>query len=158
MRQLFLTFIICVFAFAKATPQEEQMTDSVQKTVQPTAVEAVQKFFDHFHNQDKVALSDAMADDLVLRSFSISSKGNKLSSMTKQEFVSAIIQIPDSIAFEEKLIEIKVLEDEHIANVFTTYEFYYDGKFTHNGTNSFTLIFMDDKWIITGITDTRLYP
>jgi hypothetical protein len=158
MRQIVL-LAFCVLAFAKAYSQTETAQDSITVTIEkPTAVDAVKTFFKHFHAKDSVALRTSMVDGLTLRSMAVSSKGKKLSKTTAAAFSKNIGSIPDSIPFEERLLEISFIGDEHLATVTTTYEFYYDNKFSHNGTNKFTLVYLDDKWLIIGLADTRLYP
>jgi hypothetical protein len=45
--------------------------------------------------------------------------------------------------------------DDGIASVWTPYAFYFEGKFSHCGVNSFQLMNVQGKWKITMITDTR---
>ena len=56
---------------------------------------------------------------------------------------------------EERLTGWQCLIDDGIASVWTPYEFYFEGKFSHCGANSFQLIRVQGEWKITMITDTR---
>ena len=56
---------------------------------------------------------------------------------------------------EERLTDWQCQIDDGIASVWTPYEFYFEGKFSHCGANSFQLIRVQDEWKITMITDTR---
>ena len=45
--------------------------------------------------------------------------------------------------------------DGPMAAVWTPYEFYYNGKFSHCGVNSFQLVRFDGEWKIQYLIDTR---
>lgn len=150
--------IICVLAFAKANAQQTQPQDSTTVTIEsPTAIDAVKTFFKYFHAQDTTALKESMLTDLQLTSMSVNGENRKLSTTKASQFLKSIASIPDSIPFEERLIEIRSSGDTQIATVTTTYEFYYNKLLSHIGTNKFTLFFIDDKWVIAGLADTRIY-
>ena len=48
-----------------------------------------------------------------------------------------------------------VNSDGPLATVWTTYQFFYKGKFSHCGINSFQLVRLDAGWKIQYIIDTR---
>lgn len=151
--------IICVLAFAKANSQQTLPQDSTIVSIEkPTAISAVKTFFKHFHAQDTTALKESMLMNIPLTSMSVKGDDRKLSTTEASQFLKNIASIPDSIPFEERLIEISFAGDTQIATVSTTYEFYYNNFLSHIGTNKFTLFFIDDKWIIAGLADTRIYP
>lgn len=165
MNRKALLMMVCVcFAFAKAYSQQpvEQDSiaqDSINEMVKPmkkSPVEAVRDFFDAFHAQDSVALDQSMADNLMLFSYVKSrSKGNSMEKASKSDFMNSILNIPENMTFKETLIEISHTTFEDIATVHTTYEFHVNGQFSHSGVNVFTMVYYNDKWLITGITDTR---
>jgi hypothetical protein len=151
--------IICVLAFAKANSQQTLPQDSTTVSIEkPTAISAVKSFFKNFHAQDTTALKESMLMNIQLTSMSVKGDDRKLSTSEASQFLKNIASIPDSIPFEERLIEINFAGDTQIATVSTTYEFYYNNSLSHIGTNKFTLFFIDDKWIIAGLADTRIYP
>lgn len=45
--------------------------------------------------------------------------------------------------------------DGNLASVFTPYSFYYKGKFSHCGANSFQLVKQNREWKIQYVIDTR---
>ena len=57
--------------------------------------------------------------------------------------------------WEENLKDYIVQSDGNVAHVWTPYEFYADGKFSHCGANSFTLVYTDESWKIFNIIDSR---
>jgi hypothetical protein len=48
----------------------------------------------------------------------------------------------------------KVLEHGSMATVWTPYDFYRGGRFSHCGINNFTLVRLDGKWKIRSIVFT----
>lgn len=163
MRSSLLLIGFMVIAFAKAYSQQPTVTDSVTVTKniseKQKPAEAVRDFFDFFHKKDTVSMKLMMVDHIILNSLIISeSKGRKIIHTSVDSFLKSITQIPDSVSFEERLIQIKTTNSKDIATVNASYEFYMNEGFTHNGTNVFTLLYIDDKWKIASITDTRQYP
>ena len=87
-------------------------------------------------------------------------KKNSLSGVkTKEEsvedFIQAIGSIPDDLSFEERLLGFNVVDASGMTLVFTPYEFYVNGGFSHCGTNVFTLVEKESKWKILALYDTR---
>ncbi|WP_405377885.1 hypothetical protein [Nonlabens sp. Asnod3-A02] len=160
MRHLFI--IVFVLAFAKANSQQTVQQDTTQVEIKeeiktPTAVDAVKSFFKNFHARDTSALKESMLLDIQLTSMTIKGEERKISTTGTSLFLKNLAAIPDSIPFEERLIELSYDSDSQIATVTATYEFYYNEFLSHIGTNKFTLYFIDDKWIIAGIADTRIF-
>ncbi len=56
--------------------------------------------------------------------------------------------------WEEKLADYIVNSDGNVAHVWASYEFFKDGKFSHCGANSFTLVYTDESWKILNIIDS----
>lgn len=163
MRTRFILISFLVFAFAKAyaqqpTSPDENMVDK-EATVKQKPADAVKEFFNYFHKKDTTALREMMINGATLNSLVISeSKGKRVINTPISEFLKGIAQIPDSVSFEERLIQLKTTSSADIATVNTTYEFYMNKGFTHNGINVFTLVYIDDKWKVAAIVDTRQYP
>lgn len=163
MRSSLILISFIVFAFAKAYTQQPITTDTIPSTMvkveKLNPVDAVKEFFKYFHAKDTTSLRNMMIEDATMRSLIISdSKGKSMLNTPVNEFLKGIAQIPDSISFKEELIQIRVTNSENIASVNATYEFYMNGGFTHNGVNVFTLVYIDDKWKVATIVDTRQYP
>ena len=82
-------------------------------------------------------------------------QNNKLILENFQDFMKSIVSIPETVVLFEKLLAFKILLDGPLAHVWTTYEFYVNGKLNHSGVNSFTLFKEKDTWQIIHIIDTR---
>ena len=70
-------------------------------------------------------------------------------------FISSIGQIPAEQNLEERILDYQVKVDDNLAVVWTPYEFYFGGNFSHCGVNAFTLFKSEEGWLITSIVDTR---
>ncbi len=163
MRSSLLLIGIMVLAFTKADAQNPTATDSIvvteTKAEKQKPTNAVKEFFQYFHKKDTTVLRSMMIENATLNSLIISeSQGRSVINTPITEFLKGIAQIPDSVSFEERLIQIRSTNSNDVASVSASYEFYMNDGFTHNGTNVFTLIYIDDKWKVASIADTRQYP
>lgn len=71
------------------------------------------------------------------------------------DFIKAITSIPDSVNFQERLVNYSIQIDGPMANAWTPYEYRLNGKFHHCGVNSFQLIKEGTSWKIIYLIDTR---
>lgn len=116
----------------------------------------VEVFFEGFHEQDSLKIRSVMADSVIMQSIGKNKKGETV--IHNEEFgnfLSSIISIPSGTSFKEELHAFEIKVDGNMANVWTPYSFYFDGKFSHCGVNSFQLLKEDGKWKIFYLVDTR---
>ena len=114
------------------------------------------KFFDAFHKQDSVAIKTIVAEGTMLQSIGKNKEGvTQLSTQEFSNFLKSIVSIPKDQKFEEKLLDFKIRVDGDMANAWTPYEFWFNGKLSHCGVNSFQLIRLDGTWKIIYLIDTR---
>lgn len=108
-------------------------------------------FFDGMKASDSVKISNAFTQNPILQSF-----GKKGEARTEnfKEFLGNISKTGKGI-LDERIIFSKILIDGDLASVWTPYEFYYNGRFSHCGVNSFQLIKFNKEWKIQYIIDTR---
>ena len=69
-------------------------------------------------------------------------------------FVQAIGKSPKG-ALDERIQFETIKIDGPLAIVWTPYKFYYEGKFSHCGVNSFQLVRINGEWRIQYLIDTR---
>jgi hypothetical protein len=70
-------------------------------------------------------------------------------------FIVAISKRPETEKWDERLLSYSVQIDGNLAHVWTPYEFWLNGNFSHCGANAFTLAKMDDGWKIVHLIDSR---
>lgn len=92
---------------------------------------------------------------MILQSISESSKGTQLKNDSAQDFFRSIATIPNTILFEEKLLDYSIQVDGAMAHVWTPYEYHLNGKLSHKGVNAFTLFKDNGLWKIVYLIDTR---
>jgi len=100
-------------------------------------------------------MKSVCADKMILQSISESSKGTQLKNDSAQDFFRSIATIPNTILFEEKLLDYSIQVDGAMAHVWTPYEFYLNNKLSHKGVNAFTLFKDNGLWKIVYLIDTR---
>ena len=113
-------------------------------------------FFEAFHKQDTLKLKSMAVGDINMQSISVNKEGKtRLNSNSYYGFLKNIAGIPKEKKFQEKLLDFKIKIDGPMANAWTPYEFWFDGKFSHCGVNSFQLIKEENDWKIIYLVDTR---
>jgi hypothetical protein len=140
-----LTFVLLISVISRAQTAE----DSVKA--------AVNLLFTAMKSSDPVMLKSAFADSAILQT--IARNGKKKGSFvvaaeSVSDFASVIEKLPKDSADERITFEtIKI--DGPLAIVWTPYKFYFNGKFSHCGVNSFQLVRLDGIWKIQYLIDTR---
>lgn len=141
MRKISLVFLL----FFGITIQAQNT--EVQKTIET--------FFEGFHTRDTVKMKSVCSDKMILQSIAENTKGAKLSDESVTAFYKSIATIPTDFVFQEKILSYAIQVDRTMAQVWTPYEFYINGKLSHKGVNSFTLFKDNGIWKIIYVIDTR---
>lgn len=129
---------------------------NAQKSEEEQVKATIIEFFDAFHKQDTVKLKAMAKDEITLQSIAVNKEGKTvLQESEYANFVRSIASIPKDRTFEEKLLSFSIQVDGKMANAWTSYEFWYNGNFSHCGVNSFQLIKEDATWKILYLVDTR---
>lgn len=140
---LVLFFCACSFTFsAKA-----QTTEDSIKTV-------INNLFDAMRNADAKALTACFADSAILQSVNIKNGVTNITNETVKDFADAIAAIKKGDA-DERITYDVIKADGALAVVWTPYEFYYKGNFSHCGADSYQLVRINGNWKIQYLIDTR---
>ena len=116
---------------------------------------AIKEFFIGFHAKDTVKIKSICDENMILQSVLENKTESTLKQEKATEFFTSIAKIPNEVRFEEKILSYKIKIDGAMAHAWTPYEFYLNGKFSHEGVNSFTLFRTVQGWKIVHIIDTR---
>lgn len=142
----FLLLLTACFLTVNASAQSTE--DSVKT--------AVNKLFTAMKESDEAMLKNSFTSNAVLQTIGRSKETGAVV-VTSEEvnaFAESIQKIPKGDADEQIVFEtIKI--DGDLASVWTPYKFYYKGKFSHCGVNSFQLVRLNGEWKIQYIIDTR---
>ena len=115
----------------------------------------IETFFQGFHAKDSIVMKSVCSDKLILQSIISNVKGTNLINENSKDFYRSIATIPVATLFEEKLLDYTIQVDGAMAHVWTPYEFFINGKFSHRGVNAFTMYKENENWKIVYIIDTR---
>lgn len=142
----FLLLLTACFLTVNASAQSTE--DSVKT--------AVNKLFTAMKESDETMLKNSFTSNAVLQTIGRSKETGAVV-VTSEEvnaFAESIQKISKGDADEQIVFEtIKI--DGDLASVWTPYKFYYKGKFSHCGVNSFQLVRLNGEWKIQYIIDTR---
>jgi hypothetical protein len=121
--------------------------DSVKKTVN--------LLFEAMKNSDPSTLKKAFSDSAILQSIGRNKEGKTIIRNERIEgFAESVGKAPKG-ALDERIQFETIKIDGPLAIVWTPYKFYYDGKFSHCGVNSFQLVRVGGDWKIQYLIDTR---
>ncbi len=137
-RFLALVLDACFVSFACAASDDQS----------PTA--AVQRLFDAMSAHDANAGSALFTQDAML--FSVRPDGTAVAT-PHEKWLERLGASRD--AWLERIWNPKVLEHGSIAVVWAEYDFHLNGKFSHCGIDSFSLLKTAAGWKIAAVSDTR---
>jgi hypothetical protein len=125
------------------------------QTTEDSVKAAVNKLFTGMKNSDAEMLKQSFADSAVLQTISRNKEGVMFVRNEKvDDFAKSISGLPKGAADERISFEtIKI--DGPLAIAWTPYTFYYEGKLSHCGVNSFQLVRLNGVWKIQYLIDTR---
>ncbi len=116
---------------------------------------AVNKMFLAMKNADSTSLRSCFSTTMVLQTISRNKEGNTVVvNESADEFIGSIQQLLPGEADERISFE-TIRIDGPLAIAWTPYKFYYKGKFSHCGVNSFQLVRFVGEWKVQYIIDTR---
>ena len=140
---LFLTFLLSGYTYA----QSQSTEDSVKS--------AVNLLFEGMKNADPSLLKKAFSDSAILQTIGRNKEGKiMIRNESIDAFAQAIGKSPKG-ALDERIQFETIKIDGPLAIVWTPYKFYYEGKFSHCGVNSFQLVRINGEWRIQYLIDTR---
>ncbi len=138
-KYLFIVFITSCALIANAQSAE----DSVKATINTlfTAMKA----------GDGETFRQCFADSAVLQTITRTGaiRSDKVAAFTVQ------ISTLKKDSADERIVFDVVKVDGPLAIAWTPYQFYYAGKFSHCGVNSFQLVRLNGQWKIVYLIDTR---
>ena len=102
-------------------------------------------------NADPELLRASFAENAILQTIK---KEGVVKTESIPDFASSIAKASKG-DLDERITIGSVNIDGDLASVFTPYQFYYKGNFSHCGANSFQLVKQNNNWKIQYIIDTR---
>ena len=142
---LFFLVIFCYNQRLSAQLAEEENIKNV-----------ISLFFEGIHEGDTSLIKQTIASDLTIQTIYTNEEDNTvLKTEEVSHFLNKIASKDPEATWDEKLLSYSIKMDHNMANVWTPYEFYDNGIFSHCGVNSFQLFKAKDQWKIIYLIDTR---
>jgi len=135
------------------------ITSYAQKNQEEKAVKTtIENFFKGFHKGDTLLLKKTIHKDIIAQTTFTTKKGDKVLRTTKEVYKTLLNfakNVKPTDDYNEKIGAYTIHVDGNLASVWTPYEFYNKGKFSHCGVNSFQLFNNNGNWEIIYLIDTR---
>ncbi|WDF48503.1 nuclear transport factor 2 family protein [Chryseobacterium sp. KACC 21268] len=112
---------------------------------------SINSLFDGMKTSDSTKITNAFSKTAVLQTIA---KNGEVKNENIKDFALSISKSVKG-SLDERITFSNILIDGNLASVWTPYEFYYQGKFSHCGVNSFQLVKTNNEWKIQYIIDTR---
>lgn len=140
-------FLIVLTILFSTSAFGQNAEDSVKATINA--------LFTAMRNADGEGVKNTFASDAVLQTISRDKKGEPLVITDTVAAFADFINTVKKDSADERISFGTIQTDGPLAIAWTPYEFYYNGKFSHCGVNSFQLIRAYGVWKIQYLIDTR---
>ena len=142
-----LILILLTMAFYSMNLAAQSAEDSVKA--------AVNKLFEGMKNGDAALVNQAFSDSAILQTISRNRDGKMIIRNEQVKEFADFVGKQKKGAADERISFETIKIDGPLAIAWTPYKFYFEGKFSHCGVNSFQLIRMNGEWKIQYLIDTR---
>lgn len=116
---------------------------------------AVNKLFEGMKNADAGQISDSFSDSAILQTIARNKEGKLIVRNERVKDFAEFVSKQKKGAADERISFETIKVDGPLAIAWTPYTFYFEGKFSHCGVNSFQLVRINDQWKIQYLIDTR---
>ena len=105
---------------------------------------SVNGLFEGMKTSDSTKIIQSFSNNAILQTIT---KNGEVKTESIKDFAVSISKAEKG-SLDEKIVFSNILVDGNLASVWTPYEFYYQGKFSHCGVNSFQLVKTNNEWKI----------
>ena len=146
MTRTITTLLFAAFLISSTNVVAQSAQDSVKQTIS--------QLFTAMKNADAKGLEICFADSAVLQTIIHKDGNTSVRNEQVNDFSSSIVKLQKGDADEQVTFDSVRIDDE-LAIVWAPYKFYWKGKFSHCGTDSFQLVRINGVWKIQYLIDTR---
>ena len=143
----FILFALTIIGVSINVSQAQTTEDSVKA--------AINTLFTGMKNADASIIKNSFADSAILQTISRNKEGALVIRNEKVEDFAKSINSLAKGAADERIVFETIKIDGPLAIAWTPYHFFYEGKFSHCGVNSFQLVRLNGAWKIQYLIDTR---
>jgi len=137
--------LLCAFLSQTAPAQDNSDPDPSERTA---VLAVIQQFFDTMAAEDVEGAKQTVISEGRFYSVRYVDGRQVVGTFTNQEYLDGIPVKRESV--RERMWDPTVHIRGDIASVWTPYDFWIDGKFSHCGIDSFALVKSEGKWKISG--------
>ena len=143
-----ITILIAIVFSVGISAQNQSEEKTIKKVIST--------FFDALHQGDSTLMKSTLHQDLKIQTTFTNKEGDKqLRTQTKAQLLKGVASKKVSDKYLEKLLSYTIKIDGNLASVWTPYQFYLNGNFSHCGANSFQLFNNNGQWEIIYLVDMR---
>ncbi len=129
--------------------------NSEAQTAEDSVKATINTLFEGMKSADVTLLKKSFADSMVLQTISRNKEGKLVViNESPADFIDFVSKEKPGDA-DERIVFETIRIDGPLAIAWTPYSFYYKGKFSHCGVNSFQLVRFNGEWKIQYLIDTR---
>ena len=146
MKKAALLLLMAIFISLASSAQSTE--DSVRQ--------AINNLFIGMKAGNASMIVSAFGDSAVLQTISRDKISGKIGVRNEsvKDFAKSISKLAVNAA-DERITFSSIKIDADLASVWTPYQFYFNGKFSHCGVNSFQLVRINGQWKIQYLIDTK---
>ena len=127
-----------------------------QKDESKAIKQVIETFFEGLHKGDSSIIEKTLHKEIKIQTTATNREGKRLlKTENRQQLLINISKKKPEDTYLEKLLSYDIKVDGNLASVWTPYEFYFNGNFSHCGANSFQLFNNNGKWEIIYLVDMR---
>ena len=142
MKRILLALLVC-------NPLCFTVTSADEADDRATVVAMVQKFFDAMTDRNVEGMRAMLTPDGLFYGYREGPDGLQVMRPTHQQYVDGLAGGDRRLV--ERFWDPQVLLHDRMAVVWTPYDLFVDGTFSHCGIDSFSFLKTDEGWQITGI-------
>lgn len=125
------------------------------QTAEDSVKAVVNKMFTAMKTADGALLRTCFSDSIVFQTIARNKEGNMIVRNEDAAGFADFVGKAKPGSLDEQITFDVVKTDGPLAIAWTPYNFYFEGKFSHCGVNSFQLVRFNGEWKIQYIIDTR---
>lgn len=125
------------------------------QTTEDSVKAVINNLFTAMKTADSVAVKNVFSDWAVLQTISRNKEGGTIIRTDEVAGFASFVGKSTKGDADERISFGAVHIDGALASVWTPYQFYYKGNFSHCGVNSFQLVRINGQWKIQYLIDTR---
>jgi hypothetical protein len=148
---LFTLLILCITQYSS---NAQSLNAAGSADSEKEVKQVIQNMFRAMQQVDTNLLKTCFSDKVIFQTILNKPEGATIKTESINDFIQSIgKQTPNAL---DERIEFGAIQiDPLMATVWTPYTFYYNGKYSHKGVNSFQLVKLKEGWKIQYLIDTR---